>query len=106
VSASGRKTDVLEVSMTKKHIGVSMNSAWARRFLWGRLWQEQMLPHANQATSALYANLANALFVMIYAKLLISQVGTYFSWLESRTVTANSLPFSAASVRIRHTSIY
>jgi hypothetical protein len=35
-----------------------------------------MLPHANHAASALYANLAKPLFAMIYAKLLIPRLGT------------------------------
>ena len=35
-----------------------------------------MLPHENQAISALYANLANALFARFYAKLLIPRLGT------------------------------
>jgi hypothetical protein len=35
-----------------------------------------MLPHALQAASALYANLAKTLFATIYAKLLIPRLGT------------------------------
>ncbi len=35
-----------------------------------------MPPHAIQATGALYANLANALFARFYAKLLIPRLGT------------------------------
>src|ERR1700756_1076502 len=46
---------------------------WA---VYGRFWQGQMLPHANRAPSALYANLAKALFARFYAKLLIPRLGT------------------------------
>lgn len=56
-----------------------INLAMSALILWavyGRFWQKGMLPHASQADSALYANLANALFATIYGKLLISQVGT------------------------------
>jgi len=35
-----------------------------------------MLPHANQAASALYANLAKPYFAGFYAKLLIPRLGT------------------------------
>ena len=35
-----------------------------------------MPPHAIQAASALYANLANALFARFYAKSLIPRLGT------------------------------
>jgi len=38
--------------------------------------QGQLLPYAPQANSALYANLAKALFARFYAKLLIPRLGT------------------------------
>ena len=41
-----------------------------------RFWQGQLLPYAPQANSALYANLAKALFARFYAKLLIPRLGT------------------------------
>ena len=37
---------------------------------------------AYKATSALYANLGNALFARLYARLLIPRLGTLFIWLE------------------------
>jgi hypothetical protein len=45
-----------------------MNSHERTDFLlavYGQFFQEGLLLHANQAISALYANLANALFAMI-----------------------------------------
>jgi hypothetical protein len=55
-----------------------------------------MLPHANQAISALYANLAKPYFARCYAKSLIFSSGDVVQlvrtlpshWLESHTVTA------------------
>jgi hypothetical protein len=41
-----------------------------------RFRQERLQSGATQANSALYANLANALFVRIYAKSLIPRLGT------------------------------
>src|SRR5260370_3525840 len=40
-----------------------------------RLWQGQLLPYAPQANSALYANLAKALFARFYGKSLIPRWG-------------------------------
>jgi hypothetical protein len=40
-----------------------------RADFYGRFWQGQMPLHATQASSALYANLANAMFARFYAKL-------------------------------------
>jgi len=52
---------------------IFMGGLWA---VYGRFWQEQLLPQSNHPTGALYADLAKALFARFYAKLLISQVGT------------------------------
>jgi len=52
---------------------IFMGGLWA---VYGRFWQGQLLPYAPQAKGALYANLANALFAMIYCKLLIPRLGT------------------------------
>src|SRR5215468_3526827 len=74
--------------VVNRHAPVLVGIAWsfaahpgakprnARTDFYGRFWQEQMPPHANQANSALYANLANALFTTTYCKLLISRLGT------------------------------
>jgi hypothetical protein len=40
---------------------IFMGGLWA---VYGRFWQGQLLLYAPQATSAPYANLANALFAM------------------------------------------
>jgi hypothetical protein len=66
---------LLRLSMTKEHICVSMK-LHERTDFYGRFWQEHMPPHANQATSALYANLAKPLFARFYAELLIPRLGT------------------------------
>ena len=61
--------------MTKKRNCVSM-SLHERTDFYGRCWQGQLLPHAIQAVSALYANLAKPLFATIWRKLLIPRLGT------------------------------
>jgi len=77
-------------------------------------WQGQLLPYAPQANSALYAKLAKPLVARFYAKLLILGGGDAVQlartlpsrWLEARTVTANSLPYSTERTGNRHIYIY
>ena len=42
----------------------------------GRFWQGHLLPYAQEANSALYANLAKPSFARFYAKSLIPRLGT------------------------------